>query len=246
MKKLIRRKKGGKIIKALPGGSSNSKTQAIADAAKELLGGGPKKRTKMTDAQKEQKRIERNAKNRLSPEEKAARAAAREADKEAERKAARVKANRKKMVSNTKKRTEREQKEYDRNIALITGRLKNREIKPKDDGSATDESTFRKDQGRGSYERAQTLEKGSMAELADTYDKLLKGRQRGERLKKDSRFSPLFEKRGMADLSKKAGGMVKKMGGGKIYKRGHGGPAKSSKVVRRKNGGSLYVSKFYD
>ena len=37
MKKLIRRKKAGKIMKAFPGRPSNNKTQVIADAAKKLL-----------------------------------------------------------------------------------------------------------------------------------------------------------------------------------------------------------------
>ena len=61
---------------------------------------------------------------------------------------------------------------------------------------------------RGSYKRSLTLKKNSMEELADTYDKMLKGRQRAERVKKNSRFLPLFKKRGYANLARKAGGPV--------------------------------------
>jgi len=61
---------------------------------------------------------------------------------------------------------------------------------------------------KGSFKRAKTLKRNSMEELADTYDKMLKGAQRAERLKKNSRFLPLFKKRGMANISKKAGGPV--------------------------------------
>mgnify|MGYP003677326701 CR=1 FL=1 len=169
-----------------------------------------KKRKKMTDAEREQKRLERNAKNRLSPEEKARRAAAREAAKEEKKKLARKQENRKKVITNTKKRNKREQAEYEARMKVITGRLKNRKKKTKQDGSATDESTFRKNQARGSFNRAQNLERNSMEELADTYDKMLKGSQRAERLKKNSRFLPLFEKRGYANISKKAGGPIVK------------------------------------
>ena len=70
---------------------------------------------------------------------------------------------------------------------------------------------------RGSYKRSLTLEKNSMAELEDTYDKFLKGRQRAERLKKNSRFLPLFKKRGYANIAKKAGGtVIKRKTGRKI------------------------------
>ena len=61
---------------------------------------------------------------------------------------------------------------------------------------------------KGSLKRAKTLKRNSMEELADTYDKMLKGAQRAERLKKNSIFLPLFKKRGMANISKKAGGPV--------------------------------------
>ena len=162
------------------------------------------------DIKKRIKQSERNAAKRLSPEEKAKRKAARAEAREAKKKLARKKANRAKMITNTKKRNTREQAEYDANIKRITGKLKNRKIKPKKDGSATSEKVFRKDQARGSFERSQTLERNSMEELADTYDKMLKGAQRKERLKKNSRFLPLFEKRGMANISKKTGGPIVK------------------------------------
>ena len=133
----------------------------------------------------------------------------RKAAKEEKKKLARKKANRKKVIANTIKRDAKEQAEYDANMARIAGKLKNRKIKPKKDGSATSEKVFRKDQARGSYKRAQTLERNSMEELADTYDKMLKGAQRKERLKKNSRFLPLFNKRNMGNVSKKSGGSIK-------------------------------------
>jgi len=133
----------------------------------------------------------------------------RKAAKEEKEKLARKKTNRKKIITNTKKRNAREEAEYKAKMKRITGRLKNRKIKPKKDGSATSEKVFRKDQARGSFERAKTLEKGSMEELADTYDKMLKGAQRNERLKKNSRFLPLFKKRDMGNVSKKSGGSIK-------------------------------------
>ena len=131
------------------------------------------------------------------------------AAKEEKKKLARKKETRKKIIANTKKRNAREQAEYDANMARITGKLKNRKIKQKKDGSATDEKTFRGKQARGSFKRSQTLERNSMEELADTYDKMLKGSQRKERLKKNSRFLPLFKKRDMGNVSKKSGGSIK-------------------------------------
>jgi hypothetical protein len=79
------------------------------------------------------------------------------------------------------------------------------------------ENLARSNAARGSYKRSLTLEKNSMEELADTYDKMLKGRQRAERLKKNSRFLPLFKKRGYANLAKKAGGpVIKRKAGQRI------------------------------
>tara|TARA_A100000171_G_C2098920_1_gene128599 strand:+ start:106 stop:1047 length:942 start_codon:yes stop_codon:yes gene_type:complete len=79
------------------------------------------------------------------------------------------------------------------------------------------ENLARSNAARGSYKRSLTLKKNSMEELADTYDKMLKGRQRAERLKKNSRFLPLFKKRGYANLAKKAGGpVIKRKAGQRI------------------------------
>mgnify|MGYP003120125509 CR=1 FL=1 len=63
--------------------------------------------------------------------------------------------------------------------------------------------------GRGSYKRSQKLKKGSLAQLSDEYDKLLKGRQRAERLKgSESKFYKVFKARKMKGL--KTGGPVVK------------------------------------
>jgi hypothetical protein len=72
---------------------------------------------------------------------------------------------------------------------------------------------------RGSYKRSQKLKKGSLAQLSDEYDKLLKGRQRAERVKgSKSKYYKVFKARKMKGL--KTGGPVVKARIGGILKAG--------------------------
>ena len=72
--------------------------------------------------------------------------------------------------------------------------------------------------GRGSYKRSQKLKKGSLAQLSDEYDKLLKGRQRAERVKgSKSKYYKVFKARKMKGL-KTGGPVVKARIGGPLLK----------------------------
>ena len=105
---------------------------------------------------------------------------------------------------------------------------------------------------RGSYKRSQKLKKGSLAQLSDEFDKLLKGRQRAERVKGSrSKYYKVFkarnplkiqrirgadgkikkaDTRGYTDSSKKTGGPVVEKKFGKLIK----GAVKSLNKKRKK------------
>ena len=88
---------------------------------------------------------------------------------------------------------------------------------------------------RGSYKRSQKLKKGSLAQLSDEFDKLLKGRQRAERVKGSrSKYYKVFKARNPLKIQRIRGA------DGKIKKADTRGYTDSSK----KTGGPVVKAKF--
>ena len=88
-----------------------------------------------------------------------------------------------------------------------------------------------------------------LQKLQREYDGLLPKVKNAERQKgNNSKYAPVFKARGMTDMTEmKAGGMVKRKGGGKVYKYGHGGglgKTKGKKVSG--NDGNAIVAACYD
>ena len=88
-----------------------------------------------------------------------------------------------------------------------------------------------------------------LQKLQREYDGLLPKVKNAERQKgNNSKYAPVFKARGMTDMTEmKAGGMVKRKGGGKVYKYSHGGglgKTKGKKVSG--NDGNAIVAACYD
>tara|TARA_R100001594_G_scaffold58212_2_gene92200 strand:- start:45 stop:1079 length:1035 start_codon:yes stop_codon:yes gene_type:complete len=100
---------------------------------------------------------------------------------------------------------------------------------------------------RGSYKRSQKLKKGSLAQLSDEFDKLLKGRQRAERVKGSrSKYYKVFKARNPLKIQRIRGadGKIKKADtrgytdsskktGGPVVKARIGGLLKAGKAIKK-------------